>query len=293
MLHDASPAPVREQGTAGSRRQLSSRSFRDIATLVEREAGIVLHESKRLMATCRIARRLDALGLESFDDYCRLLETDMGLQELPELIGALTTNVTAFFRERHHFNDFEGVVLPDLVTRARRGERIRLWSAGCSTGAEPYSIALLIARSLPEATELDIKVLATDIDPASLRVAENAEYAASMVRREVPRDLIGFFEPSGHEKVRVRSDVRQLVAVRRLNLVQEWPIRGAFDAVFCRNVVIYFGAETTDRIWSRFAERIVPGGRLYVGHSERVKGPAAAQFEPVGITAYRRRRPAP
>jgi chemotaxis protein methyltransferase CheR len=181
-------------------------------------------------------------------------------------------------------------VLPPLLKQAARGARIRIWSAACSSGQEPYSIALTILSVVPDAAAHDIKVLATDIDPHILEVGKKGVYAESLLA-DIPPDLRKrFFEPhrgDGEQQWRVSEAVRSLVTFRPLNLMQDWPMRGAFHAIFCRNVVIYFDEPTQQRLWSKFVPRLEPGGWLYIGHSERVSGPASAQLGSDGISTYR------
>ncbi len=198
----------------------------------------------------------------------------------------MTTNVTRFFREPHHFEHLRTAVLPPLLSAARTGARVRLWSAACSTGQEPYSIAAIVAELMPDAPSYDVKVLATDIDPVVLEQGRTGRFDSI---DGVPAGLQRWFERDG--KVwSASATLRSLVTFRPLNLTApSWPMRGPFDAVFCRNVAIYFDQDVQSRLWASFAAIIGPGGMLYIGHSERLTGPAASAFETAGITAYRRR----
>ncbi len=209
------------------------------------------------------------------------------------MLAALTTNVTRFFREPHHFEHLRRQVLPPLAEAARQGGRVRFWSAACSNGAEAFSIALTVLAVMPDAPSLDVKVLATDIDPNMIAEGNRGVYSDTMIQ-PVPADLrLRWFTPSRDADGKtwtVGDELRALVAFRELNLVGSWPMRGKFDAIFCRNVVIYFEDETQVRLWSRFAPYLMPGGRLYIGHSERLTGPAAALFASEGITTYRLKR---
>ena len=208
------------------------------------------------------------------------------------MLTALTTNVTRFFREPHHFEHLRTAVLPALLQDARRGGRVRLWSAACSTGQEPYSLALTMLSLMPDAATLDVKILATDIDPAVLAEGRAGVYDDACIAA-VPPDLRQRWfvrAPQGEtEGWRVADEARRLVAFRELNLIGAWPMKGRFQAIMCRNVVIYFEEETQARVWSRFMPCIEPGGHLYIGHSERLAGEAARHFESAGITTYRRR----
>ena len=180
-------------------------------------------------------------------------------------------------------------MLPPLLEQARRGGRIRLWSAACSTGQEPYSLALTLLSLAPDAATLDVRILATDIDPAVLAQARQGHYGEADLA-PVPRDLRHrWFTPAEPGAWSVAAEPRRLVAFRTLNLSSgTWPMRGRFQAVMCRNVVIYFDDATQAALWERLASLIEPGGYLYIGHSERLMGPAARAFEGAGLTTYRR-----
>lgn len=263
--------------------------FTAIARMLYDDAGIALSESKASLVYSRLAKRLRALGLESFHDYCRMVAGAEGVGERQNMLAALTTNVTRFFREPHHFEHLKTYVLPALAQRARARGRVRIWSAGCSSGQEPFSIALTVLDALPEAASLDFRILATDIDPNMVAAGRAAVYSDEAVR-PVPaplrdRWMVRVRDDSGRAAWGAGEEMRRLVAFRELNLMARWPMKGRFDAIFCRNVVIYFDEPTQARMWSRFAPLLNPGGQLYVGHSERVTG--ADLFEPDGLTTYR------
>ena len=262
--------------------------FRRIATLLHGETGIVLSEAKATLVYSRLAKRLRALGLDSFKTYCALVAADHGAAERQDMFAALTTNVTRFFREPHHFEHLKTNVLPPLIEAARRGGRIRIWSAACSSGQEPYSAAMTILSQAPDAASLDIKILATDLDPNMVAQGRAGRYPAALLQG-VPADMCArWFSPApGDAGLQIADEVRSLVSFRDLNLIGDWPMRGRFDAIFCRNVVIYFGEDTQARIWGRFAPLLSPDGVLYIGHSERVSGAAAGRFKPDGVTTYR------
>jgi chemotaxis protein methyltransferase CheR len=271
---------------------LTAEDFRQIAEAVHADAGIHITESKHSLVYSRLAKRLRALQLESFREYCELLRSNDGADERQKMIAALTTNVTKFYREPHHFDHLKNRVLPPLIQSARRGGRVRIWSAGCSNGQEPYSIALVILSLMPDAAKYDVKVLATDIDPNMIADSRAGIYSEDAVSA-VPRDqLLRWFTPSVERGVKswaVGDELREIATFRELNLMNAWPMKGRFDAIFCRNVVIYFKDETKTRIWSRFVPLLNPGGCLYVGHSERLSEPVASQFMSEGTTTYRLR----
>ena len=261
--------------------------FKKIAQILHSHAGIALAEGKAALVYSRLAKRLRSLGLRSFREYCALVEDKQGVDERQAMMAALTTNVTRYFREPHHFDHLRDVVMPKLVDRARRGGRIRLWSAACSNGQEPYSMAITVLQALPEAANLDVKILATDIDPNMV-----AEGRAGIYREDaitpVPLDLRRkWFKKAAGGAWEVADELRTLVSFKELNLIGDWPMKGKFDVIFCRNVVIYFDDATQEMVWSRFTPMMAPGATLYIGHSERVSGPATSQLQTCGLTAYK------
>lgn len=265
---------------------LSDVEFARIVALVRSEMGISLADAKRPLVCSRLAKRLRALRLDTFSAYLDHLAQPDGRAEIEELISAVTTNVTAFFREGHHFETLMSDVLPPLVDRARAGGRVRIWSAGCSSGEEVWSIAACLNALCPDAARLDIRILGSDIDRAILARAERGEYGPD-VPASVPPDLArAMFAPRSGAVI--ADALRRIVAFRHLNLNGAWPMRGQFDVIFCRNVVIYFDAPTQEALWSRFGAQMPAGGWLMIGHSERVAGQGAALFRPCGITTYRR-----
>jgi chemotaxis protein methyltransferase CheR len=271
---------------------LTGADFNKIASMLRADAGIFLPESKATLVYSRLAKRLRVLGLNSFHEYCVYVEGSQGKDERHAMLAALTTNVTRFFREPHHFEHLKTQILPPLIDMAKRGGKIRLWSAACSNGQEPYSIALTILSLLPDAVKFDIKVLATDIDPNMIQEGERGIYSESLVG-EVPLELRRkWFVPApqigeSEKNFSVAEDLRKLVSFKELNLIGNWPMKGPFQAIFCRNVVIYFEQDTQAKIWSRFVPLLSPKGSLYIGHSERLSGSAADLFRSEGITTYR------
>jgi chemotaxis protein methyltransferase CheR len=265
--------------------------FRQIAELVHSEAGIVLTESKVNLVYSRLAKRLRAIGLRSFRDYCALVQGENGVDERQAMIAAMTTNVTRFFRESHHFDFLRTRVLPGLLESAHRGGKVRVWSAGCSSGEEAYSIALTILELAPEAAELDIRILASDIDPEMLRRGNTGIYPASQmgdIPAELRRRWLRPVQGSSGADLEVGEELRELVRFRELNLLREWPMKGRFDIIFCRNVMIYFDDDTQNTVWGRFADVLRPGGTLCIGHSERI-AMALHPYDLVGQTIYRLR----
>lgn len=269
---------------------LTDRDFARIAQLVHQMAGIVLADAKRPLVQSRLIRRLRALDLRDFAAYADYISSPDHEAERMELISAVTTNVTAFFREIHHFETLATKALPGLVAKAKAGGRVRIWSAGCSSGEEPYSIAATVVASFPDVHRHDLRILATDIDNTMIERTRSAQYpieAANGLTADQNRRL--FETARGTDMLRINDAARRLVTCNALNLQENWPMKGGFEVIFCRNVVIYFDKSTQERLWQRFADILAPGGYLMIGHSERVSGPALAGFEVDGITTYRRR----
>lgn len=269
---------------------LTDRDFVRIAQLVHQMAGIVLADAKRPLVQSRLIRRLRALGLRDFSAYADHVSAPEHERERSELISAVTTNVTAFFREIHHFETLATKALPGLIAKAKAGGKVRLWSAGCSSGEEPYSIAATVVAAFPEVHRHDLRILATDIDTTMIERTRNAQYpieAANGLTADQSRRL--FENARATDTLRISDTARRLVTCNALNLQESWPMKGEFEVIFCRNVVIYFDKPTQERLWQRFADILVPGGYLMIGHSERVSGPALAGFDVDGITTYRRR----
>lgn len=266
---------------------LSPAQFRKLADIIHTDSGIVLTDAKRSLLVARINRRLRALGIQDFGAYCRCLEGAEGQEERRNLLSAITTNVTAFFREQHHFQALADEVLPRLLETARQGRRVRLWSAACSSGEEPYSLAITVLEALPEAARHDVLILATDIDPQMVERARGGMFSDDALRPLGAPRRQRFFEACA-DGLRVREEVRALLRFAELNLHDPWPFSKQFDVIMCRNVAIYFDVEARRRLWLRFAGQLPEGGELLIGHSERIDGPAAALFQLVGTTRYRR-----
>jgi chemotaxis protein methyltransferase CheR len=283
-------APSRREPMIPGEFLLCREDFKQISGMIYHDAGIHLSESKAALVYARLAKRMRALRLRAFSDYCELLAGPDGAGERQEMLTALTTNVTRFFREPHHFEHLRTRVLPPLLAIGSRGGRARFWSAACSSGQEPYSIALTILSAWPQAVEHDVKVLATDIDPAMIAAGREGVYNEEQLEGVTSEQRKRFFEPARVDDKpawRAGEALRRLVAFRPLNLVQDWPMRGAFHAIFCRNVVIYFDEPTQQRVWDRFVPRLEEDAYLYIGHSERVTGAATARFRGEGGSTYR------
>ena len=267
---------------------LQDGDFRKITKLVMDTAGIVLSEKKRAFIHGRLGRRLRILGLADFTEYCRLLESADGEAERHNLINAVTTNHTNFFREPHHFDYLDKTVLPSLAEARGTGPgRLRIWSAGCSTGEEPYTIAMTLRGHQPSLSGWDVKILATDLDTNVVAHAAAGVYEADRIE-SIPAACRKRFmteRPDGHAVM--NDELRSLIMFAPLNLLESWPMRGPFDVIFCRNVVIYFDKPTQSRLFDRYADMLKPDGWLFVGHSETLMN-VTSRFKMVGRTIYRR-----
>lgn len=277
--------------TAGGGSQLGDAEFQFLRGFVLQHCGISLGEHKHQLVQGRLARRLRALGLPGFADYCALLRSDPQ-SELGELSSAISTNVTAFFREAHHYDLLAHELLPRWLRQKRRdGDRLRLWSAGCSTGEEPYALAMVLAEALERNEHpVDARILATDLSPQALETARQGVYPLERlagISDERRRRWMLRGEGAYAGLASVHPRLRELVHLEPLNLLHAWPMSGPFDAIFCRNVVIYFDQPTKQRLFARYAQLLPVGGYLFLGHSESLHGISEA-FELVGRTVYRK-----
>jgi len=270
---------------------LGEAEFTFLREFVLQHCGISLGEHKRQLVQGRLLRRLRALGLSGFAGYCDLLRRDPA-SELGELASCISTNVTSFFREMHHYDMLVDELLPRWLEEKRGGGRLRIWSAGCSTGEEPYAIAMVLAEALERTGgNVDAKILATDLSPQALEAARKGMYAIDRLggvsdARRKRWFLRGEGAYDGYALVHPR--LRELVSIQPLNLLHEWPMQGRFDAIFCRNVVIYFDKPTKQRLFSRYAGMLESRGYLFLGHSESMYG-LSEDFDLIGRTVYRKR----
>lgn len=260
--------------------------FAIIASLVHKHTGIVLGPNKQGMVYTRLTRRLRHYRFESFKDYLALLNGPQGASEFESFVNAMTTNLTRFFREQHHFEH-----LAKEVIAKSKNQRLRIWSAGCSTGEEPYSIAMTMAEAYPEAKNWDAKILATDLDTNCLNKGSSGLYEGESFKDMKPDMVTRYFTPENTTKgqsQRAKDLLRARITFKQLNLLGDWPFKGPFDAIFCRNVMIYFDNPTKTELVSRYAKMLKPGGYLYIGHSETLLD--NADFKLMGRTIYQRVR---
>lgn len=259
--------------------RLTQREFGLFRDLIYSEAGISMGDSKFQLVASRLAKRLRALNLSSYTRYYDyVMHEDRDGSERLRMINCLTTNKTDFFREDHHFEFLKKQVFPAIEERARKtGERkLRIWSAACSTGEEPYSIAMTVRQyfSSSAAGQWDIRILASDIDTDVLAHAQRGVYASDRIE-EVPPELrrqwFSRVDRNSDEQYVVHDDLKSIITFRRINFVDSvWPVNTAFDVIFCRNVMIYFDESTQDRLLTRFHEKLKPEGYLIIGHSESI-----------------------
>ncbi|WP_254684945.1 CheR family methyltransferase [Tateyamaria omphalii] len=272
---------------------MDDQQFDRIAALTYRESGITLVREKKLMVQSRLRHRLRALSIDTYSTYADHVSSTRGLDERRFMISALTTNVSQFFREAQHFDVLCQSLLPTFRERIAKGERIRIWSAGCSNGQEPYSIAMHLLSQEPALATADFRILATDIDRRVITFAREGHYSASQLST-VPKAHLEVFtveHPNDDGDRIVIDTLKTVVSFRELNLFTDWPMQFQFDAIFCRNVVIYFDQPMQEKLWPRFNDALLPGGLLFLGHSERISDPGAHGFRSSGPTAYT--KPAP
>ena len=246
--------------------ELNDQQFHKITQMVHRTSGIHLKQGKEALVKARLMKRLRALGLGSVDQYLSFLQSNEGSGEMTSFIDVMTTNKTSFFREAEHFNYLRDTILPEV-----EGAKLRFWSAACSSGEEPYSLAILLREHLADIDKKDLLILATDISRSMLEKADKAIYHKETVVN-LPCDYINKYfikNKKGHtETYQVTANIKKLVRLRSLNLMGPWPMKGSFNVIFCRNVMIYFDRTTQQRLINRFWEFLKPGGHLFVGHSE-------------------------
>jgi chemotaxis protein methyltransferase CheR len=277
MSEIGNQAPLAADGIPSSLFTITAEEFSAFRELIHREAGISLSDAKKQLVCSRLGKRLRHLKLESFSQYYDyLMNDDPRGEERLQMINCLTTNKTDFFRENHHFEFLRDQLIPELRDRAVRGgpKRLRIWSAACSSGEEPYSIAMTVREALAGSPGWDVKILASDIDTVMLAAAEQGIYKQDRVA-DVPEELLRryFLRGKGEwdGQFKVKRELGEMIAFRRVNLIEyPWPFRGPFDAVFCRNVVIYFGRPTQQRLFEQISRVLSPDGYLFVGHSENL-----------------------
>lgn len=267
--------------------QLSDDDFQRIRRLVRARLGIALAPCKRELVYGRLSRRLRALKLQNFSAYLQRLESG-DADELQHFCNAITTHLTSFFREHHHFEFLSQWLLPALERGNAGSRRMRFWSAGCSTGEEPYSIAMVLLEHMRQLRDWDVRILATDIDTNVLRHASAGVYGAERLARVDPGRVLRWFEAlADGREYRAREELKRLVCFKALNLMDDWLMQGPIDTIFCRNVLIYFDRETQRQIVARMAALQRPGDHLILGHAESLLQ-VSTQYQLVRDTIHRR-----
>lgn len=267
----------------------TEKDFLRVKTVVYNFAGIDLNDSKKNLVYNRLAKRIRFLDMNSFSSYLDYVE-EQGEAEFVHLINAITTNLTFFFRENHHFEYLANQVIPMLLEKNKASKKIRIWSAGCSTGEEPYSLAIVLKEAVPSGW--DARVLATDLDTNVVQTGQTGVYKIDRLKGvSDERKKRWFLKGSGAREgyVRVKPELQQIIDFGQINLMNEWPIRDAIDVIFCRNVVIYFDKETQARLFDRYANLLPDNGHLFIGHSESLYK-VCDRFELLGQTIYRKIR---
>ena len=267
--------------------ELSEQHFETIARLVREVSGIQLREGKLGLVRSRLSKRLRENGIDNYSKYIDLVRSRAGEEEMEELICAMSTNVTGFNREPHHFEHFKLQVLPSIIKKLLSGAAVRIWSAGCSNGSEPHTAACAVLDVLPDASKHDFRILATDIDKYSLETGRSGHYSNDMVSKLAPETRKKWFVKT-KTGFQLHDDPRSLVTFKTLNLLKPWPLKRAYDVIFCRNVLIYFSHEDQSKLFVKFADHLSAGAHFYIGHSERVAGPALGKLNSIGATTYQR-----
>jgi chemotaxis protein methyltransferase CheR len=262
--------------------------FRKISSRVREATGIVIDDRKRAFIHARLGRRLRALGLANFGEYRQVLDGPDGDTERHVLLNAITTNHTSFFREPHHFEYLAKTVVPAIIrNKTESKRRLRIWSAGCSTGEEAYSLAMTLADFQLPLANWDIKILATDLDSSAIAHATAGLYDAERAQSIPPqfRQRYVTVQPDG--RTSMNTVLRSPITFKPLNLLNDWPMRGPFDIIFCCNVAVYFDKPAQRSLFDRCADMLKPDGWLVVGHAESLQN-LTDRFDLVGRTVYRR-----
>lgn len=246
--------------------ELTESQFRKVSELIYQLSGIHLKTGKEALVRSRLMKRLRALKMSTFDEYLKYLESAEGKTELGHMVDVMTTNKTSFFREQEHFTYLKEKILPVLTDR-----KLRFWTTACSSGEEAYSLAIVLRECIPDIDMRDIKILATDISTRMLEKARKGIYTTDVVRDLPPQLLIKYFDrvQEGYVSAwQIKENVKKLIRIAWLNLMGPWPMKGLFDVIFCRNVMIYFDRPTQQRLIDRLWGVLKTGGYLFVGHSE-------------------------
>lgn len=269
--------------------ELKNSDFEKISRLVYEQCGIYLHEGKKELVKARLSKRLRAGSYKSFTDYYHYVTTEEGTEELISMIDSISTNLTSFFREESHFVRLRHIILSLMEKSGHRGSKntLKIWSAGCSTGEEPYTLAITVAESIGQKS-LEASILATDISTKVLRVAESGIYAQERTKGIASPILKKYFQVGTGQSegyVRVKNDLKKMITFQRFNLMERFPDRNNYDIIFCRNVMIYFDKKTQNILVNKFYDSLASGGYFFIGHSESLTG-LKHQFNYVEPSVY-------
>lgn len=263
----------------------TNKDFNRLCALVFQYTGITLGEEKKQLTYSRYAKRLRALGLKQFSEYIDRVEAG-DEEEIPRFVSAITTNFTSFFREPHHFDILEGLARDQL----EKTGKLRIWSSACSSGEEPYSIAIRLLDAIPGLENKDVKILASDLDSDILRRAKAGVYSEDRIEGLSSSACSRWFKRgsgANEGQVKIHPRVQSLIHFRQLNLLKDWPFSATFDIIFCRNVVIYFNKEVQATLFAKFSDHQHVGGHLIIGHSENLSG-VSNDYKLIGKTVYER-----
>jgi len=271
--------------------RMDDRIFERFSEFIKAELGIKMPASKKTLLEARLQKRLRELSMSTHEEYCDYLFSPNGMEEeLVNLVDVVTTNTTDFFREPKHFEMLSGTVLPELVSRGGSGRNVNIWSAGCSSGEEPYTLAMVLSEFARQNSGFTFSILATDISTQVLRMAVRAIYSESKIA-PIPAEYRKRYLLRSRDRskgiVRIAPEARSHVRFRRLNFMEEFSFDGQLDVIFCRNVVIYFDRQTQEMLFTRFCRKLKVGGYLFIGHSESLAG-MPLPLELVAPTVYRR-----
>lgn len=270
--------------------RFSEKDFNRLRKIANAYTGIIVTDDKYDMYYSRLVKRLRMLQLNDFSEYVEYLEKHRDIEFTP-FIDSITTNLTSFFRENHHFENLKSSIVPELLARKDVGREIRVWSAGCSTGEEPYTIAMTLLETMNGKTSVRPSITATDIDTTVLSRASSGIYEISRLEG-MPTAIKKrwFFRGKGERSglVKVSPELKEIINFKQLNLISDWVIKDRFHVIFCRNVVIYFDRPTKTKLLNKFADHLVDGGYMILGHSESLQG-LSDRFETIGKTIYKKR----
>ncbi|MEA3405973.1 MAG: protein-glutamate O-methyltransferase [Pseudomonadota bacterium] len=267
----------------------TDQDFARVQKIVYDFAGIDLNESKKNLVYNRLSKRIRFLDKSSFKDYLNYV-SEQGEAEFVHLINAITTNLTFFFRENHHFEYLAETVIPQLIKSNQSSKKIRIWSAGCSTGEEPYSLAIVLKECVPEGW--DARVLATDLDTTVVQTGMAGVYKSDRLKGVTEqRKKRWFLKGTGSMDgwIKVKPELQKIIDFGQINLMNDWPIKDTMDVIFCRNVVIYFDKPTQSKLFDRYANLLTDDGHLFIGHSESLYK-VCDRFELLGKTIYKKTR---